>query len=60
MKTKRVEAYMKAHRKNEFYAKRVRGGYYAVIELCGDRWVRYVDGVFGGFRGSRYRSYSQA
>lgn len=49
MKTKRVEAYMKAHRKNEFYAKRVRGGYYAVI-----------DGVFGGFRGSRYRSYSQA
>ena len=23
---------MKAHRKNEFYAKRVRGGYYAVID----------------------------
>lgn len=32
METKRVEAYMKAHRKNEFYAKRVRGGYYAVID----------------------------
>lgn len=23
---------MKAHRKNEFYAKRVRGGYYAVTD----------------------------
>lgn len=32
MKTKRAEAYMKAHGKNEFYAKRVRGGCRAVID----------------------------
>ncbi len=32
METKQVKAYMKARRKNEFYAKRVRGGYYAVTD----------------------------